>query len=118
MSDIMQHRIRKYVSVRYNSIIPELGNIQGPIKHPTWLPIDVIKKLLVAGRKPIYEHCITDPDKRVKLNLENYDDFNMFPGNTAIEDPSIEENTYLVTVKDDQEDDNMAPGFIYVEIEE
>ena len=26
----MQHRIRKYVSVRYNGIIPELGNIQGP----------------------------------------------------------------------------------------
>ena len=55
---------------------------------------------------------------RVKLNLENYDDFNMFPGNTAIEDPSIEENTYLLTVEDKPKDDNMAPGFIYVEIEE
>lgn len=107
---------RKYVSVHYNGSLPEFGNIQGPILNPVWIDIDIIWKLLVNGRI-VYEHCITDPDKRLKLNKENYDDFNMYPENSEIEDPSIDPNTYLLTIKDaPTKDRDMATGNLYVEI--
>ena len=103
---------QKYVSVQSSVILPELGNIQGPIINPVWMPITVIKTLIYNGRL-VYEHCITEPVKRVRLTKANYLDFNIYP---EIEDPSVKPNTYLVKMTDAVSESEMAPGNLYVEI--
>lgn len=110
-----RHR-RKYVTIQTSGILFEFGGVMGPMLHPSWIDIDMIYKLLVNGRK-VYEHCVTDPLKRVRLTLRNYDDFNMYPENAEIEDPSISSDTFLVQVKDSPTDEkNMASGNMYVQI--
>jgi len=112
----MARKLRKYVTIETTGTLYEFGNVQGPMLHATWLPIDIIKLLLVNGRK-VYEHSVTDPVKRVRLTLRNYNDFNIYPENTEMEDPSIDPNTYLVTVKDKPlNDSTMVTGNMYVEI--
>ena len=112
-----EKRVRsKYCTVPINVLLTELGNIQGPIITPCWIPIDKIRELLVRKR-PVYEHAITDYHKRVKLTLENYDDFNIYPGNSAIEDPTVAPNTFIVAFKDaDQIEKDYAAGTVYVEL--
>lgn len=115
---IMADMMKKYVSINDNRLLPELGNISGPILNPIWLDIDVIWRLLV-NRRHVYEHCITDPDKYVILNKSNYDDYTIYPGNTEIIDPSVDENTFAVSVVDQPEGqlpETMAAGKLYVEI--
>ena len=106
---------KKYVSVPVNAILFEIGNIQGPILSPVWIDIDVIYKLLINGRI-VWEHCITDPMKRVRLTKKNYNDFNIYPGNSEIVDPTLDPNTYLVGVKDDINEKDYVTSNLYVQI--
>ena len=112
----MARKLRKYVSIQSSGILHEFGGVSGPMLHPTWLRVDVIRRLLINGRI-VYEHCITDPIKRVRLTLRNYDDFNIYPENSEMEDPSIDSNTYLISVKDSPVNEStMVTGNMYVEI--
>ena len=106
---------RKYVSVRSNGILYELGGIQGPIIQPMWMDINFVKMLLSNGRV-VYEHSILDNMKRVRLNLQNYDDFNIYPENSAIDDPSINPNVYYVTIMDYEDERMMTASGLYVKI--
>ena len=106
---------KKYVSVRSNVKLYELGGIQGPIIQPMWMDINFIKMLLVNGRI-VYEHSITNNAERVRLNLENYNDFNIYPENSAIEDPTINPNVYYVTIMDYEDEKTMTAGGLYVRI--
>jgi hypothetical protein len=107
----------KYVTVRDSSILYELGGIQGPILNPTWMDIDTVKTL-VYNRRTVCEHAITDPLKYVILTKSNYDDFNIYPGNSEIIDPSVNENTFVVSVADATAENmaTMAAGTMYIEI--
>ena len=110
--------MKKFVTVRTSGTLYELGNISGPILNPVWLELDVIWTLLV-NRREVCEHCITDPQKYIKLTKSNYDDFNLYPGNTEIIDPTVAPNTYVVTVDDIDKDDTpetVVAGKMYVEI--
>ena len=112
----MARKRRKYVTIQSSGVLHEFGGISGPMLHPSWIPIDIIRKLIINGRI-VYEHCITDPIKRLRLTLQNYDDFNMYPENSEIEDPSIAPDTYMVSVKDSPLDERtMVTGTMYVEI--
>jgi hypothetical protein len=116
--DMASEMMMKYVSINDNCVLPELGNISGPIINPVWISIDTIWKLLV-NRRHVYEHCITDPTKYVVLNRSNYDDYTIYPGNTEIIDPIIDENTFAVTMVDETTHDStnsMSAGKLYVEI--
>jgi hypothetical protein len=111
----MEREMQKYVTVLYDDIIPELGDIQGPILNPTWLELSVIRSL-IYGRKTLYEHCLAEPQKRVLLTKQNYSDLNIYPGNAAIEDLSGKPNTYILGFEDTpNKDDDMAAGYVYVE---
>ena len=105
----------KYVSIRSNVILTELGNIQGPVINPTWMDIETIRTLVYNNRK-VYEHSALEPAKRILLTRKNYNDFNIYPENAEIEDPTLKPNTYLVRLTDMVPEKDMAPGNLYVEI--
>lgn len=101
--DSFLKRRHKYVTVRTSAIYYEMGNIQGPVLSPCWLSLYQIKTLIYHGRI-VWEHSVTDPNIYTVLNKENYDDFNLYPGNTSIEDPTVQPGTYYVGVEDDPND--------------
>ena len=105
----------KYVSIRSDVILTELGNIQGPVINPIWMDIETIKTLIYNNRI-VYEHSALEPTKRIKLTKNNYDDFNIYPENAEIEDPTVKPNTYLVQMSDAVPEKDMVAGNLYVEI--
>ena len=112
----MATKIYKYVSVRSTGTFWELGYIYGPIIHPVMMDIDTIHTLIINHRI-VWEHSVNDPNKYTVLNLENYNDLNLYPENTERWDPTYRAGNYLVTVDDDPHDEKtMNTGTLYVEI--
>jgi hypothetical protein len=115
---IMDEPMRKFVSVRYNGTLRELGNIQGPILNPVWMDLSDIYKL-IKNKRDVYEHAITDPTKCVLLTISDYNDFNIYPGNIGLVDLAVAKNTFILS---DIDDDNtgtasaLTTGNLYVEI--
>ena len=103
---------RKLISVPVNSKLSELGGIQGPVLNPTWVLVDVIKKLLMNGRI-VYEHSVLNKNRKVRLTLDNYLNFNLFPENTP-DDPDTGDDTYLLRFTDIVPEQLMTAGYLYV----
>ena len=107
---------KKYVSIHYDGTLYEMGNIQGPIINPIWVELPKIKELINHNRI-VYEHSISTPStSKVLLTRDNYNDFNIFPENAEFIDPSIREDTYLLTLKDAVPEETMTAGYLYVQI--
>jgi hypothetical protein len=108
--------LHKYITIEFEGPIRELNNKLGPVLNPIWVPLRTVR-LLVAHNYKVYEHPINEPEKKVELNLQNWDDANIYPDNALIQDPAIPENTLLVQFKDDVNNDVITTtGNIYVEI--
>ncbi len=108
--------LKKYVSVRTNGVIPELDNRLGPILNPIWVDIGVIYNLIIHGHV-VYEHDANTPENYVVLDRSNYDDYNIYPDNTLIQDPNVPEGNLLLQFKDDTGNDILTTtGNIYVEL--
>ncbi len=109
--------MKKYISVATEGSIRELNNRLGPIVNPIWVPISLVYALVAHGYE-VYEHAITDPEKKVRLTTKNWDDHNLYPENAKIQDPAIPEGSFLVSFKDDVTGNEMitTTGNIYVEI--
>lgn len=64
---------RKLIVIKTGGLLPEMGNIFGPIHVPTRVPLNTIKQL-VDNRRIVYECYPNDPDnveKRILLTPEN-----------------------------------------------
>jgi len=101
---------KKLVIIKTNTVIPELGGIQGPVLSPFYLPEDKLLRLLAAHRG-VYE---VNPDNRnemVRLTIKNLRTKNFAPAPQTVkvitkkdskkEDPKEVPSISLETPKDD-----------------
>lgn len=90
--------LQKFITVMWEGKIEELDNVQGSILNPFWCDLNKIR-LMIGSGKIVYEHSYTNPNLRVRLTLDNYDDLNIYPDNPEIDDTSFG-NEYCFQILD------------------